>query len=101
MTSDKFYQHHNIHGVTKMNDEVKSIERGTKILQQHDEWLEKHLDHLIDQHPGKIVAILDGKIVKVGDTYQEVYQAFLNSNLEWMPMVISVPYPDDVQEILL
>jgi hypothetical protein len=84
-----------------MENPAKSVEVGTQILQQHDEWLEKHLDELIDLHPGKIVAIQDGKIVKVGDTYQEVYQAFLNMKLEWMPMVISVPYPDDVQEILL
>jgi imidazolonepropionase-like amidohydrolase len=61
-----------------MQSEAKSMEMREQILRQHDEWLAKHLDELIDRHPGKIVAIQDGKIVKVGDTYQEVYQAFIN-----------------------
>ncbi|GFE69060.1 DUF5678 domain-containing protein [Chroococcus sp. FPU101] len=84
-----------------MEDEVKTVEKGSQILQQHDEWLTQHLDELIEQYPGKVVAISSGKIVKVGETYQEVYQAFISSNVEWMPMVISVPYPDEVQEFLL
>ena len=28
-------------------------------LQKHDEWLAEHLDELVTQYPGKVVAIYD------------------------------------------
>ena len=84
-----------------MSDNFTAIEKGAKIRQQHDDWLAKHMDELIDKYPGKIVAIMNGEIVGVGDTYKEVYQPFLESDLEWMPLVVRVPHPDDIQELLL
>ena len=84
-----------------MNDNSSALEKGAKILQQHDDWLSSHLDELIDKYPGKIVAIMNGEIVRIGDTYKEVYQPFLESDLDWMPLVVRVPHSDDVQELLI
>ncbi len=56
-----------------MSNNSSALETGAKILQQHDDWLSSHLDELIDKYPGKIVAIMKGEIVGVGDTYKEVY----------------------------
>lgn len=84
-----------------MTNPQKEIEKGAKILQQHDQWLAENLDQIIEKYPGKIVAILDGEIVAVGDTYKEVYAPFQNQNREWMPLAIRVPYPDEIQELLI
>ena len=77
------------------------LEKGARILQQHDQWLAKNLDQLIEKYPGKIVAVLDGEIVAIGDTYQEVYAPFQNQNRDWMPLAVRVPYPDEIQELLI
>ncbi|WP_041235561.1 DUF5678 domain-containing protein [Dactylococcopsis salina] len=84
-----------------MTNPQEEIEKGAKILQQHDQWLAQNLDQLIETYPGKIVAVLDGKIVAVGDTYKEVYAPFQNQNRDWMPLAVRVPYPDEIQELLI
>lgn len=84
-----------------MNPSPNNLEKGTAILQQHDQWLTEHFDELIDQYPGKIVAILDGEVVAVGDSYKEVYAPFQNQGRDWMPLALRVPHPDDTQEFLL
>ncbi len=84
-----------------MTNPQKEIEKGAKILQQHDQWLAENLDQLIENYAGKIVAVLDGEIVAFGDTYKEVYAPFQNQNREWMPLAIRVPYPDEIQELLI
>lgn len=84
-----------------MSENLDAQVKGAKILQQHDDWLASHLDELIDKYPGKIVAILNGEIVGVGDNYKEVYQPFLSSDLKWMPLVVRVPHSDDVQHLLI
>ncbi|MFP4693179.1 MAG: DUF5678 domain-containing protein [Halothece sp.] len=84
-----------------MTNPQRDIEKGAKILQQHDQWLAENIDQLIENYAGKIVAVLDGEIVAVGDTYKEVYAPFQNQNREWMPLAIRVPYPDEIQELLI
>lgn len=84
-----------------MNGNTQNIEKGTEVLQEHDRWLAEHFDELIDRYPGKIVAVMNGEIVAIGDSYKEVYSPFQNQNLAWMPLAIRVPHPDDLQEFLL
>jgi hypothetical protein len=84
-----------------MNADQQNLQNGATILQQHDQWLAENLDQLIDKYPGKIVAVLEGEVVAVGDTYQEVYAPFQKQNRDWMPLAIRVPYPDDIQELLI
>ena len=81
--------------------ETGNLETGAKNLQEHDRWLAEHLDDLIDKHPGKIVAVIDGEIVGIGDSYKEVYAPFQNQNRDWMPFAVRVPHHDDVQEFIL
>ncbi len=47
------------------------------------------------------MAVINGEIVGIGDSYQEVYAPFQNQNLDWMPFAVRVPHHDDVQEFLL
>jgi peptide subunit release factor RF-3 len=84
-----------------MKADQPNIQKGANILQQHDQWLAENLDKLTEKYPGKIVAVLDGEVVAVGDTYQEVYAPFQEQNRDWMPLAIRVPYPDDIQELLI
>ena len=84
-----------------MNSNNQNIEKGANILQEHDRWLAENLDDLIDKYPGKIVAVMNGEIVGIGDSYKEVYAPFQNQNLDWMPFAVRVPHPDDVQEFIL
>jgi len=84
-----------------MNMNQAELEKGEKILQQHDQWLAENLDQLIEKYPGKIIAVLDGEIVAIGDTYQEVYAPFQNQNRDWMPLAVRIPYPDEIQELLI
>lgn len=84
-----------------MKADQPNIQKGANILQQHDQWLAENLDKLTEKYPGKIVAVLDGEVVAVGDTYQEVYAPFQEENRDWMPLAIRVPYPDDIQELLI
>ncbi len=84
-----------------MNSNTQNIKKGKTILQAHERWLAEHLDELINKYPGKIVAVINGEIVGIGDSYQEVYAPFQNQNLDWMPFAVRVPHHDDVQEFLL
>lgn len=84
-----------------MSQYSAAIDERAKLLHQYDDWLTHHFNELIDKYPGKIVAVIDDKVVGVGDTYQEVYKPFLKSELELMPLVIRVPHPDDIEEMLI
>lgn len=93
-----------IHAQTKlpkMSQNSTAINERAKLLHQYDNWLTHHLDDLIDKYPGKIIAVINDQVVAVGDTYQEIYKPFLESDLEEMPLVIKVPHPDEVEEMLI
>ena len=69
-------------------------------LQEYDQWLAKHLDELVAQYPGKVVAIQEGKVLFNGDTEVEVYQQIRKAGYDCMPLVFRVPQEEDVQAIL-
>ncbi len=76
-------------------------EEGAKILQNYSKWLSENMNDLIAHYSGKVVAIQEGAVVAVGDSYQEVYALFEKSNQDWMPLVIEVPDPDKAQGLLI
>ena len=69
-------------------------------LQRYDEWLAEHLDELVTQYPGKVVAIHDDKVVIVSDHESEVYSQIRERGLRPMPLVFRVPREEDLQSIL-
>jgi hypothetical protein len=68
--------------------------------QKYDDWLAEHLDELVTQYPGKVVAIHEGKVVIVGDLEGEVYRQIRERGLKPMPLVFRVPREEDLQSIL-
>jgi ABC-type hemin transport system ATPase subunit len=69
-------------------------------LQQYDEWLAEHLEELVSQYAGSVVAVHEGKVITVGASEAEVYQQVRKAGLEPPPLVLRVPREQDVQSIL-
>jgi len=69
-------------------------------LKQYDEWLVEHLEELVIQYAGSVVAIHEGKVITVGASEGEVYQQVRKAGLEPPPLVLRVPREQDVQSIL-
>lgn len=70
------------------------------LLKEYDEWLAEHLNELVTQYPGKVVAIHQGKVAIVGDSEDEVYRKIQEQGLEPMPLVFRVPREEDLESIL-
>ena len=83
-------------GFTKMT--VKHLQAR---LRAEDEWLQEHLEGLVAQYAGRVVAIQQGRIVAVGNTEAEVYQEVRRRKLKPMPLVFRVPREEDLQALLL
>lgn len=69
-------------------------------LHQYDEWIADHLDELVIQYAGKVVAIDEGRILLVGDSEVEVYREIRVKGIEPAPLVFRVPREEDFQSIL-
>lgn len=69
-------------------------------LKKYDEWLVEHLEELVAQYPGKVVAIHEGKLILIGDTETDVYRKIGESGLKPVPLVFRVPREEDLQSIL-
>jgi Family of unknown function (DUF5678) len=61
----------------------------------------EHYGELFEKYPGKFVVIDGGQIVAVGDSYEEVYQPFRESDREVMPLIIEVPPLDAPRYFLI
>jgi hypothetical protein len=81
-----------------MDVDVKTL---AKILEEDDRWLAAHFDELVDQYPGKVVAIHDGKIVGVGNDAAEVCRPFQDANAAIMPLVVGIPEAHQWDNLLI
>ena len=70
------------------------------LLMDYDEWVAEHLDELVEQYAGQVVAIQEGKIVMVGESERELYREIHERGMEPMPLVLRVPREEDLQAIL-
>lgn len=70
------------------------------LLQQYDDWLADHLEELMLQYSGRVVAIHEGKVLMVGSSEGEVYQWVREARLEPPPLVFRVPREQDFQSLL-
>jgi hypothetical protein len=69
-------------------------------LQEYDDWIADHLDELVTQYSGKVVAIHQGRVILVRNSEAEVYQEMRQRGLKPAPLVFRVPREEDFQSIL-
>ena len=70
------------------------------VLQEHDQWIADHMDELVAEYAGRVIAIHQGNIEIVGDSESEVYRQIRQQGLVPMPLVFRVPREEDFQSIL-
>lgn len=69
------------------------------ILEANNNWLATHYDELVERYAGKVVAIEAGKIIAIGESWEEVSQPFEQSDREIMPLIIEVPHPEQLENL--
>jgi hypothetical protein len=77
-----------------MNDRIDPAE-----LDAHDAWVAEHLDEMVRQHPGKVIAVYRGRLIAVGDTYREVFEAAKAQGIVDEPFTMRVPTADEAQAV--
>ena len=73
----------------RFEQEVKDME--ALQLQRYDEWIADHLDKLVTQYAGQVVAVHQGKVAITGGSEVDVYREIREASLEPMPLVLRVP----------
>ena len=71
-----------------------------KVLMAYDRWVAKHFDELVKNYAGKYVAVYRNKLVAVGNSYKEVYDAAAKQGIEESPLTMQVPGIEDLEAIL-
>ena len=71
-----------------------------KVLAAYDRWVAKHLDELVRNHAGKYIAVYRNKLVAVGDSYKEVWDAAERQGIDEPPLTMQVPTLEDLEAIL-
>jgi len=69
-------------------------------LEAYDDWLAEHMEELVAQFAGKVVAISEAGVAKVGDSEIEVYRWAREAGLRQPPLVLRVPTEQDFQSVL-
>lgn len=65
-------------------------------LQRYDNWLAEHFEELVVEYARKAIAVVDDRIVAVGDTEKEVDRAAREKYPEALPFVFTVPSEEDL-----
>src|SRR5437870_4812809 len=60
-----------------------------------DTWLKAHIDEIIATYPHKALAILDQRIVAVGDSLEEVHRLVTAHYPGRVPLLFEVPNPEE------
>ena len=71
-----------------------------KVLMAYDRWMARHLDEMSRKYPHRFIAVYRNKLVAVGDSYKEVYDAAVKRGIEEPPLTMQVPTVEDVEAIL-
>ena len=71
-----------------------------KVLSAYDRWVTRHFDELVRKYAGKYIAVYRNKLVAVGDSYKEVYNAAAREGIEEPPLTMQVPGIEDLEAIL-
>jgi hypothetical protein len=68
-------------------------------LDAYDAWVAEHLDEMVRQHPGKVIAVYRGRLIAVGDTYREVFDAARAQGVADEPFTMRVPTADEAHAV--
>jgi hypothetical protein len=68
-------------------------------LDAYDAWVAEHLDEMVRQHPGKAIAVYQGRLIAVGDTYREVFETAKTQGITDEPFTMRVPTADETQAL--
>jgi hypothetical protein len=71
-----------------------------KVLAAYDRWLAKHFDELVRNYAGQYIAVYRNKLVAVGNSYKEVYEAAEKKGIKEPPLTMQVPGVEDLEAIL-
>ena len=68
-------------------------------LDAYDAWVAEHLDEMVRQHPGKVIAVYQDRMIAVGDTYREVFAATKAQGIAGEPFTMRVPTADEAHAV--
>jgi hypothetical protein len=71
-----------------------------KVLMDYDRWVAKHFDDLVKNYAGRFIAVYRNKLVAVGNSYKEVYDAAVKNGIDEPPLTMQVPTLEDLEAIL-
>lgn len=71
-----------------------------RVLMAYDRWVARHFDELVRKHAGRFISVYRGKLVAVGDSHKEVYDAAKKRGFEEPPLTMQVPGMEDIEAIL-
>jgi hypothetical protein len=78
---------------------MKSDQIDPAELDAYDAWVADHLEEMVRQHPGKVIAVYQGRLIAVGDTYREVFDATKASGIAEEPFTMRVPTADEARAV--
>ena len=67
-----------------------------KVLKAYDRWVAKHFDELVRQYAGRYIAVYRNKLVAVGDSYKEIFDATKRLGVKEPPLTMQVPGLEDI-----
>jgi hypothetical protein len=69
-------------------------------MNKDDLWIVEHFSELVTKHAGKYIAVVDEKLVAVGDSGKEVEDKARQFEPNKMPSVLRVPREEDMACLL-
>lgn len=74
-----------------------SKEQLAEELDKDDRWLKEHLEELVKSYPRKVIAVLDQRIIVMGDSILEVWRMAEDKYPDRVPLIFQIPTPEDFQ----
>jgi len=68
-------------------------------LDAYDAWVAENLDEMVRQHPGKVIAVYQGRLVAVADSYRDVFAAAKAQGVTGEPFTMRVPTSDEASAV--
>jgi hypothetical protein len=69
-------------------------------MDQDDLWIVDHFSELVTNYAGKYIAVVDQKLVAVGDSGKEVEDKALTIQPKKIPSILRVPREEDMACLL-
>ena len=83
-----------------MKAKTKNDGLDPKVLMAYSRWVARHFDELVKKHAGRYIAVYRNKLVAVGDSYKEVFDAAERLRVKEPPLTMQVPGMEDIEAIL-